>query len=237
MNSLGHGGFLWPNLQLKGRRKGDKKKEFKLFHLGSTSEAEILVVRAEGLFAQSRPSFFVVFFSWWKRDSVIIFSFLLSSPYCLFSILTFTLIISPVGKWNSIYHLHIFCCTDSRVPKIHLFIYSLGNYCGVGAHQRQGKRQEGMKNEKREEKEKDRGTEGETSSPNPGNWCAHRGWRVDVGDDWMVQGSCAGGGLCFFLFCFLLCSSSSMSSSITRVGVGVFTFCAWNFFSLFPHLS
>ena len=36
-------------------------------------------------------------------------------------------------------------------------------HCGVGAHQRQGKREKG--NEKSEEKKRDRGTEGESSTP------------------------------------------------------------------------
>ena len=50
-----------------------------------------------------------------------------------------------------------------------LFIYLLGNNLfppvGVGAHQRQGKREEGKAREKSKEEERDRGTEGETSSP------------------------------------------------------------------------
>ena len=45
---------------------------------------------------------------------------------------------------------------------------------GIGAHQRQGKT-----SEKNEEKERDRGIEGETPNPIPGNWCAHRGERVE----------------------------------------------------------
>ena len=58
---------------------------------------------------------------------------------------------------------------------IYLFIYLLyirqlskSRNSGVGAHQRQGKREEGKKSEKSEEKEKDRGTEGETPNPIPG---------------------------------------------------------------------
>ena len=51
--------------------------------------------------------------------------------------------------------------------------------CGVGAHQRKGKRQVGKKSEKSEEKEKDRGTEGKTPNPILGNWCAHTGWKAD----------------------------------------------------------
>ena len=39
--------------------------------------------------------------------------------------------------------------------------------CGVGAHQRQGKREEGNKSEKSEEKERHRGTEDETLYPHP----------------------------------------------------------------------
>ena len=56
-------------------------------------------------------------------------------------------------------------------PKIYLFIYLFikqrpkSHHRRVGAHQRQGKREEGNTRENSEEKERDRGTEGETPQP------------------------------------------------------------------------
>ena len=60
---------------------------------------------------------------------------------------------------------------------IYLFITNIHRSChsGVDTHQRLGKRAEGKTSERSEEKERDRGTEGETPNPIPGNWCAHRG--------------------------------------------------------------
>ena len=62
------------------------------------------------------------------------------------------------------------------------FIFLLGKYLipplGVGAHQRQGKIEEGKTSEKSEE-ERDREIEGEPSYHNQGNWRAHRGWRTE----------------------------------------------------------
>ena len=50
---------------------------------------------------------------------------------------------------------------------IYLFIRQLPKSChrGVGTLQRQGKRREGNKSEKSEEKERDRGREGEIPNP------------------------------------------------------------------------
>ena len=57
---------------------------------------------------------------------------------------------------------------------IYLFIYLfylLGkhstHHCVVGAHQRQGQREEGKKNEKSEEEEREQRTQGETFHPIP----------------------------------------------------------------------
>ena len=52
-------------------------------------------------------------------------------------------------------------------------------HCGVGAHQYQRKKEEGGTCEKSEEKERGRGTEGETLYPSPGNWCPKRGKRTE----------------------------------------------------------
>ena len=68
-----------------------------------------------------------------------------------------------------------------------LLIYcrrSYSRHCGIGARQRQVKRREGRKREESEGMGRDRGTEGETSYPNPCKWRAYRGRRAEWKTRW-----------------------------------------------------
>ena len=81
---------------------------------------------------------------------------------------------------NSMEPLSFDSLTKTDVVRRYIYIYIIcqlhkTRHCGVGAHQRQGKKEERKKSEKSEEKERNQGAEGETPTRIPGNQCAHRG--------------------------------------------------------------